>query len=90
MSYEPKSKALADPITYDELVNSSSMDGLISFPDVRPGAPELSSAPANEASRRRDSHPLPTMSGLAALRKLATKAGHKGCSIPLSLRPSAG
>jgi hypothetical protein len=44
------------PITYDELVNSSSMDGLISFLDVKPGAPssgapELGSAPMNEGSR---------------------------------------
>jgi hypothetical protein len=53
------------PITYDELVNSSSMDGLISFLDVRPGAPtsgapELSHAPVNEDSRP-DVIPFPAL-----------------------------
>jgi hypothetical protein len=53
------------PITYDELVNSSSMDGLISFLDVKPGAPssgapELSSVPVNEGSRP-DVIPFPSL-----------------------------
>jgi hypothetical protein len=58
-------KSDLQPITYDELVNSSSMDGLISFLDVRPGAPtsgapEVSSAPVNEDSRP-DVIPFPAL-----------------------------
>jgi hypothetical protein len=58
-------KSDLQPITYDELVNSSSMDGLISFLDVKPGAPssgapQLRSVPVNEDSRP-DVIPFPAL-----------------------------